>query len=128
MLIIKFEFIFFSFSWSPLDALRYCIARTECKLIIVDPERADKLEPIAKSLTSEAGSNGILVLEAHEGKGKWTGMKTWRAAFDDYRDDPRKILSIDPNLTPEDNATILFTSGLWRALGFRFNLYISWRV
>ncbi|PPQ77756.1 hypothetical protein CVT25_011191 [Psilocybe cyanescens] len=98
-------------AWSPLDVLRYCIVRTECKLIIVDPERADKLEPIAKKLASEARSNGILVLEAHEGKGKWDGMKTWKAAFDDYKGDPRKILGVDPALTPEDDATILFTSG-----------------
>uniref|UniRef100_A0A8H8CLN0 Uncharacterized protein n=1 Tax=Psilocybe cubensis TaxID=181762 RepID=A0A8H8CLN0_PSICU len=98
-------------AWSPLDALRYCISRTECKLIIVDPERADKLEPIAKELTLESGSNGILVLESDEGKGQWEGMKTWKAAFDDYKGDSQEILSLDPALTPEDNATILFTSG-----------------
>ncbi|KJA24659.1 hypothetical protein HYPSUDRAFT_38744 [Hypholoma sublateritium FD-334 SS-4] len=98
-------------AWSPLDVLRYCIIRTECKLIIVDPERADKIEPIAKELASEAGSSGILVIESHEGKGHWNGMKTWTTALVDYRGDPRKILTLDLDLTPEDNATILFTSG-----------------
>lgn len=97
--------------WSPLDALRYCIVRTECKLIIVDPERADKIEPIAKELAAEAGSSGILVIESHEGKGRWNDMKPWTTALADYPGDPRKILTQDPGLTPEDDATILFTSG-----------------
>ena len=91
--------------------LRYCIIRTECKLIIVDPERADKIEPIAKELASEAGSSGILVIESREGKGHWNAMKTWSTALADYHGDPRKILTLDLDLTPEDNATILFTSG-----------------
>ncbi|KDR83762.1 hypothetical protein GALMADRAFT_236121 [Galerina marginata CBS 339.88] len=98
-------------AWSPLDTLRYCLARTECKLIIVDPERADKLEPFANELIVEAGSNGILVLESGEGRIKWNGMKTWDDAFHNYEGDPRKILRLDPKMTPEDNATILFTSG-----------------
>jgi hypothetical protein len=87
------------------------LVHTECKLIIVDPERADKLEPIVKKLVSETGSTGILVFESHEGKGSWEGMKTWKAAFGDYTGDPRKILSLDPRIVPEDDATILFTSG-----------------
>ncbi|KAF8974758.1 hypothetical protein BDZ97DRAFT_1775265 [Flammula alnicola] len=98
-------------AWSPLDVLRYCIVKTECKLIIVDPERADRVEPIAKKLASEAGSTGVLVLESHEGKGTWDGMKTWTAALDAYKGDPRKVLQMDLGLTPEHNATILFTSG-----------------
>jgi hypothetical protein len=87
------------------------LVHTECKLIIIDPERADKLEPIAKKLVAGIGCTGILVLESHEGKDSWEGMKTWKAAFDDYKGDPRQILSVDPGLVPEDDATILFTSG-----------------
>jgi len=91
--------------------LHYCLVHTECKLIILDPERADKFEPIANKLVVETGCSGILVLESHEGKGCWEGMKAWTAALEDYRGDPRKILSVDPGLVPEDDATILFTSG-----------------
>ncbi|KAF8165363.1 hypothetical protein B0H34DRAFT_688919 [Crassisporium funariophilum] len=98
-------------AWSPLDTLCYCLAHTECKLIIVDPERAETLESIAKKLVREAGSTGLLVLESHEGKGTWEGMKTWDAAFKDFDGDGRQILHEDPGVTPEDNATILFTSG-----------------
>ncbi|KAF9476463.1 acetyl-CoA synthetase-like protein [Pholiota conissans] len=98
-------------AWSPLDALRYCIVRTEPKLIIVDPERADKIEHISKELAAEAGSSGILVIESHEGKGQWKNMKPWATALAEYRGDPRKILALDLGLVPEDDATILFTSG-----------------
>lgn len=95
-----------------MDTLSYCIIRTECKLIIVDPERADRLEPIASKLVPEAKSNGILVLEAHEGKGKWDGMKTWVEALEEFKGDPRSVLSMELDIAPEDDATILFTSGL----------------
>ncbi|KAF9568919.1 acetyl-CoA synthetase-like protein [Agrocybe pediades] len=98
-------------AWSPLDTLRYCIARTECKLIIVDPERADRLEHISHKLMEEAKSNGILVLEAHEGKGSWAGMESWASALESFKGDPRSILTMELNIAPEDNATILFTSG-----------------
>ncbi|KAF8913879.1 hypothetical protein CPB84DRAFT_1757805 [Gymnopilus junonius] len=98
-------------AWSPRDTLAYCIARTECKLIIVDPERADTLGPIAKKLVTDSESNGILVIESLEIKKSWRGMKSWEAALNDYQGDPRKALSMDPQVLPEDNATILFTSG-----------------
>lgn len=98
--------------------MHYCLVHTECKLIIIDPERADKLERIAKKLVAEAGCTGILVLESHEGKDGWEGMKTWEAAFDDYKGDPRQILNVDPGLVPEDDATILFTSGSVYDLSF----------
>lgn len=98
--------------------MHYCLVHTKCKLIIIDPERADKLERIAKKLVAEAGCTGILVLESHEGKDSWEGMKTWKAAFDDYKGDPRQVLNIDPGLVPEDDATILFTSGSVYDLSF----------
>jgi hypothetical protein len=45
-------------------------------------------------------------------------MKTWKAAFDDYKGDSRQILNVDPGLVPEDDATILFTSGSVYDLSF----------
>ncbi|KAF4623121.1 hypothetical protein D9613_001373 [Agrocybe pediades] len=101
----------FANAWSPLNTLRYCIARTECKLIIVDPERADTLEHISHKLMEEAKSKGILVLEVHEGKGNWAGMKSWEPSLENFKGDPRSILTMELNIAPEDNATILFTSG-----------------
>ncbi|KAF9058217.1 hypothetical protein BJ165DRAFT_1426444 [Panaeolus papilionaceus] len=98
-------------AWSPQDILRYCLTHTDAKLIVVDPERADRLEPIATGLMAEIGCSGMLVLEAHEGKGQWKGMTAWDKAMKEYKGDPSKILKQDFKITPEDDATILFTSG-----------------
>lgn len=98
-------------SWATLDTLLYCLIKTESKLIILDAERADKLEPTVKQLVANTGSTGILVLESHEGKGTWNGMTSWDDALDNFKNDGRYILNIDLRLAPEDDATILFTSG-----------------
>jgi acyl-coenzyme A synthetase/AMP-(fatty) acid ligase len=77
----------------------------------VDPERADRLEPVIKKLASGAGAAGVVVLESHEGKGHWKGMQLWEIVFNNYKGDPRKVLQNDPKLLPEDDALIMFTSG-----------------
>jgi long-subunit acyl-CoA synthetase (AMP-forming) len=97
-------------SWLPLPGLHHCLVYTQSKLIIVDPERADILEPIVTGLSREAGTTGILVLENHEGKGKWKGMRSWNHVLDNFTEIPRKERG-DPRIVPEDNATIIFTSG-----------------
>ncbi|KAF9009086.1 hypothetical protein BDQ17DRAFT_1236553 [Cyathus striatus] len=98
-------------AWSPLDTLSYCLTNTQCKVIIVDPERADRLEPISAKLAIDAGTTGFLVIEAQEGKGQWNRMKIWNSELDNYTKDPNFILKQDPGITAEDNATIMFTSG-----------------
>ncbi|TFK43550.1 hypothetical protein BDQ12DRAFT_184901 [Crucibulum laeve] len=98
-------------AWSPLETLRYCLVNTQSKVIIVDSERADLLEPIAKKLAADAGTTGFLVLEAQDGKGKWEGIQNWNAVLDEYTKDTSSILKKDPGILPEDDATILFTSG-----------------
>ncbi|KAF8977121.1 hypothetical protein BDQ17DRAFT_1440791 [Cyathus striatus] len=80
-------------------------------VIIVDPERADRLEPISAKLAIDAGTTGFLVIEAQEGKGQWNRMKIWNSELDNYTKDPNFILKQDPGITAEDNATIMFTSG-----------------
>ncbi|KAK0452892.1 uncharacterized protein EV420DRAFT_1645415 [Desarmillaria tabescens] len=98
-------------AWLPLDALRHCITLTKCTLIILDPERAEQIEPIAADLKRASGASGYLVLEDHEGKGHWEGMDVWSKVFLKYHKDPGEILRDDPHIVPEDNATIIFTSG-----------------
>ncbi|KAF9441643.1 acetyl-CoA synthetase-like protein [Macrolepiota fuliginosa MF-IS2] len=53
-------------AWLPLRPLRHCLVHTGCKLIIVDPERATVLEPLAPQLKEEAGVVAFLVM------GEWT--------------------------------------------------------
>jgi hypothetical protein len=60
--------------------------------------------------TKEAGTTGVLAIEAHEGKGQWNGVRSWNDALDDYRG-PLIPIADDPGVVPEDNASILFTSG-----------------
>lgn len=82
---------------------------------MVDSERADRLEPNVSKLVADAGTTGFLVLEAHEGKGKWSGMQTWEEALNGFDGDSQSILTSDPGIIPEDNASILFTSGMLKA-------------
>jgi long-subunit acyl-CoA synthetase (AMP-forming) len=98
-------------SWSPLPVLRHCLIQTQCKLIIVDAERADRLEPIVSDFAKEAGPTGILILEAHDsGRGRWKGTRHWNQVLDEYTGSLDAI-TVDPAVAPEDNASILFTSG-----------------
>ncbi|TFK28758.1 long-chain-fatty-acid-CoA ligase [Coprinopsis marcescibilis] len=96
-------------AWSPTDVLKHCFVHTQCKVVIVDAERADRLEPIASSLVDK-GVAGICVLEAHEGKGHWNGMQTWNDSLDAYTG-PLDAITADPEIQPEDNASVYFTSG-----------------
>ncbi|KAK0502193.1 hypothetical protein EDD18DRAFT_1458445 [Armillaria luteobubalina] len=96
----------------PLEPLRHCFTLTKCVLIVLDVERADLVEPIATELRFACGASGYLVLEDHEGKGHWESMDAWSSVFSGYNKDHEDILSGDhPQILPEDDATITFTSG-----------------
>ncbi|KAF7433422.1 hypothetical protein PC9H_005374 [Pleurotus ostreatus] len=98
-------------AWLPIDALRHCLIHTQCRLIIVDPERADVLESSALKMTQDEGVRGFVVLESHEGRGYWDGMENWISIEQEYQGDSSKLLSQSPGVLPEDNATVIFTSG-----------------
>ncbi|KAL0955924.1 hypothetical protein HGRIS_002116 [Hohenbuehelia grisea] len=98
-------------AWLPLDPLRFCLEHTECKLVLLDPERADLLEPVAADLIRTAGTTGLLVFDSLDGKGHWKDMQSFNYVMDHYPRDPSASLATDPNLHPEDNASIMFTSG-----------------
>ncbi|KAG6916503.1 hypothetical protein DXG01_006502 [Tephrocybe rancida] len=100
-------------AWLPLIPLRFCIAHTECKVIVLDPERAELLESVAAKLKAETGCNGILVFAVEEGKGNWSGMESWEAVLAAYDGDTRSIATGEgeAEILPEDNAAIMFTSG-----------------
>ncbi|KAJ7595665.1 hypothetical protein C8J56DRAFT_922881 [Mycena floridula] len=91
----------------PLEGLKHCLSKTDCKLVIVDSARADLLERIISTF----GSSKFLVIEAQEGKGTWRGMDTWKTVVAGYQGEVRKVLTEDPAILPEDDATIVFTSG-----------------
>ncbi|KAL0577769.1 hypothetical protein V5O48_004227 [Marasmius crinis-equi] len=94
--------------WLPQDGLVFCIGHTQSKVLIVDPERADVLVPVAEQLRKN-GANAILVLES--GNRTWGGMSSWNRSLEEYKDDGDSILTSTIEIHPEDNATIFFTSG-----------------
>jgi len=114
-------------AWLPLEALHYCLTHTQCKLIIVDPERADRLESTMHEIIAEAKSTGVLVLNPHEGKGRWTSMESWDAVLAAYTGDTKGIATGvgEVEIVPEDNATILFTSGAFVTFEASSRIYTS---
>ncbi|KAF5391797.1 hypothetical protein D9757_001657 [Collybiopsis confluens] len=93
-------------SWLPLEPMYHCIARTTPVLVFVDPERANILQSSASRLPSAH----FIVIE-DEGQRPWPNMTLWRSQIQDYNGDVQRILKEDPEIVPEDNATIIFTSG-----------------
>ncbi|KXN90589.1 2-succinylbenzoate--CoA ligase [Leucoagaricus sp. SymC.cos] len=96
-------------AWLPLGPLRHCLSYTGCKLILVDPERASVLEPITSQLMEEDGVVAFFVLD--QCNRSWRNMQSLDKAVDacvEY-DDAKDLLT-EP-IDPEDNATIIFTSG-----------------
>jgi hypothetical protein len=59
----------------------------------------------------DAGVIAFLVMECHEGKGEWNGMQSWNSAVGNFKGADDKIIAQGPAILPEDNATIIFTSG-----------------
>ncbi|KAJ6515928.1 hypothetical protein C8R45DRAFT_223876 [Mycena sanguinolenta] len=98
-------------AWLPMTPLIHCLTTTECKLIMLDSERADRLEPEIKKLTKASRATGVVVLESHEGKGHWKGMQPWETVVKNYKGDPSTVLQNDPKIVHEDDCLIVFTSG-----------------
>ncbi|KAE9399485.1 acetyl-CoA synthetase-like protein [Gymnopus androsaceus JB14] len=94
-------------AWLPLEPLTFCITHTDCKLVILDAERAEKLEPVVDKLYSEHSVTGILVLNSQEGKSRWKRMDSFDEALKNESGSP----PFEENVLPEDEAVIMFTSG-----------------
>lgn len=97
--------------WLPISPLKFCLSHTECKIILFDPERASLLEPIISEFVEQIGSTGFLVFDSTDGKGHWNGMTNFDNAIEDYRGETKSVLESNVKILPEDNATIMFTSG-----------------
>ncbi|KAI0315983.1 hypothetical protein OF83DRAFT_1129427 [Amylostereum chailletii] len=98
-------------AWLPLEPLSHCMAATKCKIVIVDGQRADMLEGHTQSILAKVGNAHFLVWEPQEGRGKWNGIGIWEGVLANYRGDPKQVLVHKFNIGPEDDATIMFTSG-----------------
>ncbi|KAF5368037.1 hypothetical protein D9758_004482 [Tetrapyrgos nigripes] len=95
-------------AWLPEEPLHYCISKTQCSIVILDPERSSKLAPVVPKLKSTGLR--FVVIENPSGQ-SWSGIDDWDTVSNKYQGNPSKIMTDDPKLEPEDNATIIFTSG-----------------
>ncbi|KAF8332679.1 long-chain-fatty-acid-CoA ligase [Cantharellus anzutake] len=99
-------------AWLLGKTISYCLTHTQCKLIILDSERADRFERYLESTRIEAGASGTLVVRAHEGRGSWKGARNWEAVMKKHAGkEEQKSWLKEPDCEPEDNGYIFFTSG-----------------
>ncbi|KNZ77743.1 2-succinylbenzoate--CoA ligase [Termitomyces sp. J132] len=99
-------------AWLPLEPLRHCLSHTGCKLILLDPERADRLAPAVFDLLRDTPATGFLVFDDQDNtEHGWQGMSSFYSALENYHGGTADVLAVDPQIMPEDNATIMFTSG-----------------
>jgi acyl-CoA synthetase (AMP-forming)/AMP-acid ligase II len=92
--------------WLTDKQLLYCVAKAECKVHIVDPERADRFE----TLMSGDDNVKYIVARSHEGKGHWNNMKNWDTVFKGSKATSQGW-ELEPACSLEDDCAILFTSG-----------------
>ncbi|CAL1700983.1 unnamed protein product [Somion occarium] len=98
-------------AWLPFEPLLHCLIHTGGKLIILDTERADRILPAVPRLQAN-GVSGFLVLDSPVLCEGWKTYQLWEEVLSHYRGDPTQILlSEDLSIDPEDNATVIFTSG-----------------
>jgi acyl-coenzyme A synthetase/AMP-(fatty) acid ligase len=100
-------------SWLPLEPTLYCLVKTGSKLVILDAQRADAIEGYTAAVADKVGSKvAFLVWQEHEGKRTWQDMALWSDVLRSYQHyDAARILALEPDIGPEDNAYIMFTSG-----------------
>ncbi|CAA7257483.1 unnamed protein product [Cyclocybe aegerita] len=98
-------------AWLPLDPLGHCLAHTRCKIVILDPERADRLQSVIPKLLQETDTTNFLVFDSLGPPRRWKQFHSFEESLQRYPDDGMEVLNSAISILPEDNATIIFTSG-----------------
>lgn len=88
----------------------HCLTHTESKLIVLDLERLDRISQALPALRAK-GVTGVLVFETPRPDSNLMNVDTWEGVIQSSEQDPNRVLVEDPHIQPEDNATIIFTSG-----------------
>ncbi|KAJ7497314.1 hypothetical protein FB451DRAFT_1210942 [Mycena latifolia] len=98
-------------AWLPAQPLQHCLINTQCKLLVLDPERADRLESDIVNLCKGAGAAGVLIFDDHDGKTSWSGMETLSSVINRWNlsHNLKRRQVLEERIDPEDNATIIFT-------------------
>ncbi|SJL14023.1 uncharacterized protein ARMOST_17475 [Armillaria ostoyae] len=95
----------------PLAPLKHCLTLAKCTILILDPDRADMVQPIASELKKTTGISVYIVFNDQATGGRWAGMDTWTTVCSKDREASEDILNNDPNVLPDDDAAIFFMSG-----------------
>ncbi|KAG5350344.1 hypothetical protein C0989_011408 [Termitomyces sp. Mn162] len=81
------------------------------KVVMLDTERAERLTPIALDRLRDRPSK-FLVFDEKMDINLWPGMSSFPATINGYKGGTADILAMDPQILPEDNALVMFTSGM----------------
>lgn len=99
-------------SWLPLEPLSHCFVHTQCKLVILDTERAQLIQPAVAKLLRKTEIKAFMVLDDQKPNNYWQGIHSFDRSLQQYHADGNEAINSVPTIKPEDNATIIFTSGL----------------
>ncbi|KAG2015644.1 long-chain-fatty-acid-CoA ligase [Coprinopsis cinerea AmutBmut pab1-1] len=96
-------------AWLPIGPLRHCLVHTGCKLVFLDSERAILLQPLILDEAVRWDSQFVVISPPQT---RFEGMHSFHDILNTVLptstvDDLRSDIDIEP----EDNATIIFTSG-----------------
>ncbi|TCD70810.1 hypothetical protein EIP91_001500 [Steccherinum ochraceum] len=97
--------------WLPEKPLVHCILHTGSVVVLIDTERADRIAPKLLHLQNE-GVRGVLVMDSLVHHSRWEHCKLWDDVLKSVSDvDLPQFLAQAVDVSPEDDATIVFTSG-----------------
>ncbi|KAL1749310.1 hypothetical protein HDZ31DRAFT_59596 [Schizophyllum fasciatum] len=96
-------------AWLPVDVVTHCLVSTDCKAILLDGERAQSLEPLVPRIKADAKCAELLVFRGSDRAPR--GMKRLADALAECAEDGGSVLQADPGVQPDDDATVMFTSG-----------------
>ncbi|TFK26460.1 acetyl-CoA synthetase-like protein [Coprinopsis marcescibilis] len=97
-------------AWLPIAPLRHCLVHTGCKLVFLDSERAILLQPLILDKAAPWDSQFIVISPPQT---RFDGMHSFHDVLNSV-DEARSSLDDlgrDIHIQPEDNATVIFTSG-----------------
>jgi long-subunit acyl-CoA synthetase (AMP-forming) len=94
-----------------LEPLSHCLAHTQCRLVILDPERAERLQDVVSRMYQETDVEAMLVFDLKDSRPIWEGMRYFEETLREYFSDGMHILTSPVSILPEDDATLIFTSG-----------------
>ncbi|KAK0481121.1 hypothetical protein EDD18DRAFT_1468239 [Armillaria luteobubalina] len=95
----------------PLEPLKHCLTLARCTILILDADRADMVQPIASELKQTTGISAYIVFNDQATVFRWEGMDAWTTVYSEDGEGSEDIINNDPNVLPDDDAAIFFTSG-----------------